>query len=158
MTKYDWQSVLKDKDEKELIKIYSGNSPLNIEAECFAGLELKNRGFDFKTIELIHQKKLDQLRSDIEEYKKLKYVNSKYFKNQITYSIAFVILLFMHMYYYNRIRFEGEFQYFQAIIILVISLVTILMGIPILTAKWRFERFKKKKMKSIEQRTQLFSN
>lgn len=157
MAKYDWQNIFKEKDETELVNIYSGNSSLNIDAECFAGFELKSRGFDFKTIEPIHQKKLEQLKNDIEDYKKLRYVNSKYFKNQITYSIAFVILLFMHMYYYNRIRFDGAFSYFHAIVILFISLITILMGIPILTAKWRFERFKKRKMKSIELRAQLFS-
>lgn len=157
MAKHDWRNIFKEKDEKELVNIYSGNSHLNIEAECFAGLELKSRGFDFKTIELIHQKKLEQLKGDIEEYKKLKYVNSKYFKNQITYSIAFVILLFMHIYYYHRIRIGGEYSYVEAIMVLIISLITIMMGIPILTAKWRFERFKKKKMRSIDLRTQLFS-
>ena len=157
MAKHDWRNIFKEKDEKELVNIYSGNTHLDIEVECFAGLELKSRDFDFKTIELIHQKKLDQLKSDIEEYKKLKYVNSTYFKNQITYSIAFVILLFMHVYYYHRIRIDAEYSSFQAIMILIISLITIMTGIPILTAKWRFERFKKKKMKSIDQRTQLFS-
>lgn len=158
MARYDWRNILKDKDEKELIDIYSGNSSLNIEVEIYAGLELKSRDFDFEMIEQIHKKKIEQLRSDIEEYKNLKYVKSKYFKNQITYSIAFVMLLFMHIYYYNQIRIQGGFKYFQAIIILVISLITILIGIPILTAKWRFERYKKKMKKSIEQRTELFGN
>ena len=140
MAKHDWHNILKEKDEQELVNIYSGNSHLNIEAECFAGLELKSRGFDYKTIELIHQKKLEQLKSDIEDYKKLKYVSSKYFKNQITYSIAFVLLLFMHIYYYHRIRIDGEFSPFEAIMVLFISLITIMMGIPILTAKWRFAK------------------
>ena len=158
MARYDWRNILKEKDEKELIDIYSGNSLFNTEVEIYAGLELKSRDFDFQTIEQIHKQKFEQLKSDIKEYNDLRYVKSKYFKNQITYSIAFVMLLFMHIYYYNQVRIQGEFKYFQAIIILVISLITIFIGIPILTAKWRFERFKKKKKKSIEQRTELFGN
>ena len=60
MSGYDWQTIFKIKDEKELIEIYRGDSHLNFEAKVFAGIELKieisaisnklskNRQFEFE--------------------------------------------------------------------------------------------------------------
>ena len=65
MSYYDWQNIFKNKTEKELLKIYSGDSGLNYEAEIHAGLELKNRDFDFATVAQIHNRKVEELKSDI---------------------------------------------------------------------------------------------
>ena len=40
---YNWEKIVKKKDENELLYIYSGNSHLDFEAEIYAGIELKNR-------------------------------------------------------------------------------------------------------------------
>jgi len=40
---YNWGKIFKEKDEKELLNIYSSKSLLDYEAEIYAGLELKNR-------------------------------------------------------------------------------------------------------------------
>ena len=67
MAGYNWEVIFKNKTEKELIEIYSGKSQLNFEAEIFAGLELKNRDYDFQKIEDIHKRKIEEL----------KYMNTK---------------------------------------------------------------------------------
>ena len=60
MSGYDWQTIFKIKDEKELIEIYRGDSHLNFEAKVFAGIELKNRNFNFAIIEEIHNRKIER--------------------------------------------------------------------------------------------------
>lgn len=67
---YDWEKIFKSKSDKELFKIFTGQSLLNSEAKKIAEIELKNRGFDFENIEKYRKKwKLKSL-IDEEQYER----------------------------------------------------------------------------------------
>lgn len=87
---YNWEKIFKEKDEIELINIYSGNSYLDYEASIYAGLELQIRNYDFGKIKKIHDQKIEELKMSIEEFKQLKYTKTKYFRNQIFNTIGLV--------------------------------------------------------------------
>jgi len=148
MAGYNWQKIFKAKTEKELIQIYSGESSLNFEAEIYAGLELKNRNFDFQTIDRIHQQKIIQLERDIDECKFLNYTNSKYFRNQLLalIGIFFIIFNLVNREIQNQLDSGIYYRYLFYIIILLIN---------ILIAKLLFERFKRKKHQTIDEKTKL---
>ena len=149
MAGYDWQTIFKSKSEKELIEIYSGNSQLNFEAEIFAGLELKNRDYDFKKIEQIHKRKTEELRNEISNFETLEFSDSKYFKDFIKHSIGLVVFVIILIAKNKEIEAAGITYYYQFAFYISISLFIVL------TARWKFERFKKNKEKTIIEKTEL---
>lgn len=67
---YNWTEIFKNKSDKELFYIFSGQSLLDKEASDFAELELRRRDFDLKGIDKYNAKwKLEK--------EKEQYVNSK---------------------------------------------------------------------------------
>ena len=148
--KYDWVKIFKEKDEKELIKIYSGNSHLNFEAAIYAGLELKNRGFDFRRIALIHNDKVARLQQEIENYEKLDFIRSKYFRNLLLNIVALSGLLILIIQHGDKF-FQNDYN----IIRLLLYVLIVLFGIA--TAKWSFNRFKRNKKKNIEKKFNLLN-
>lgn len=149
MAGYDWKSIFKSKSEKELIEIYSGNSQLNFEAEIFAGLELKNRNYDFKKLDEILKRKTNELRNEISELETLEFRDSKYFKDFIKHNIGLVILLIFLIAKNKQIETAGISYFYQFAFNIFISLIIIL------TARWKFERFKKNKEKTIIEKKEL---
>jgi hypothetical protein len=151
MAAYNWKEIFRNKDDKELIKIYSGNSHLNFEASIFAGLELKDRGFDFNQIEEIHRQKVEELKADILEYQNLNFKKSKHFKYQVNAGLALVVLVFLMI--INHKQFQGDriFKFYEIIIYILA------FSILVITAKWNFNRFKKNKERTIEEKTVLLN-
>ena len=159
MSGYNWQEIFKQKTEKELIQIYSGESSLNFEAEIYAGLELKNRKFDFRIIDQIHHRKINQLQRDLEECKNLKYTNSKYFRNQIIAGAGLLILIYMLInseIFFSVINNSNQVhaqrdsgKYYEILFYIGLLFITVL------SAKWLFVRFKKKKYQNIELKSKL---
>jgi hypothetical protein len=149
MAGYDWQTIFKSKSEKELIEIYGGNSQLNFGAEIFAGLELKNRNYDFKKIIEVHKKKTEELRSEISDFETLEFRDSKYFKDFIKHSIGLVVFVIILIAKNKQIEAAGIAYCYQFAFYIIISLFIVL------TAKWKFERFKKNKEKTIVEKTEL---
>lgn len=146
MADYEWEKIFKNKTEKELINIYSGNSHLSLDAEIYAGLELKNRNYNFQEIERIHKRKVEELKMEISNFENLNFENSKYHKNQTSYGITLLLLMILTAFSLNTFT---EFEYYKLIPQLIISLV------GFFGAKWNFKQFKKNKEKSIIERTEL---
>lgn len=151
MAGYNWEAIFKNKTEKELIEIYSGNSQLNFEAEIFAGLELKNRNYDFRKIEDIHKRKIEKLKIEIVEFEKLEFRKSKFFKKQLLYGIGIVIMIILLITNQKPIFEKEKYDQFKAIVYLFIALIAFL------TARWNFERFKKNKEKTIIEKKELLN-
>ena len=80
---YQWERIFKDKTEKELVQIYRGDSHLDFEAGIYAGLELINRNYDFNRIREIHIQRIQQMEGEVESLRKLKFTNTKYFRNML---------------------------------------------------------------------------
>jgi hypothetical protein len=149
MSAYNWKEIFRSKDEKELIKIYSGDSHLNFEASIFAGLELKERGFDFNHIEQIHKLKVEELKADILEYQNLDFKKSKHFKYQVNAGLSLAVLVILMIINHKQFQGDGIYKFYEIIIyVLAFSIVVI-------TSKWNFNRFKKNKEKTIEEKTEL---
>lgn len=143
---YNWEKIFTAKDENELIKIYSGGSLLNYEASIYAGLELKKRGFDFELIQDIHRQKVNELKTDIEQLKNIKFINSKYFKNQVLGGIVIIGIIFFLFNNGLSLYDQNNIQLYRQLIILTITII------GVLTAKWNFTRFKRKREKAIEKK------
>jgi len=105
---------------------------------------LRNREFDFNTIKKNHQQKVKELKADIENHKELKFVNSKYFRNQLYGGIGIIGIIFLLINNRGELHDNDNFQLYRILFILAFSLIAVL------TAKWNFNRFKKKKEKTIE--------
>ncbi len=149
MSAYNWKEIFRSKDEKELIKIYGGDSHLNFEASIFAGLELKERGFDFNQIEQIHKQKVEELKADILEYQNLDFKKSKHFKYQINAGLSLAVLVILMIINHKQFQGDGIYKFYEIIIyVLAFSIVVI-------TSKWNFNRFKKNKEKTIKEKTEL---
>ena len=151
MTQYDWQTIFKNKDENELVKIYSGNSTLNFEAEIYAGLELKNRNYDFKKIEQVHKRKTEELKNEIYEFETLDFIHSKYFKELIYNVIGFIALIILLIMEYKNLESIGVYNYYQIIFYII------LFSIMIVSAKWKYNLFIKNKEKTIKEKTELLN-
>ena len=151
MAGYNWEAIFKNKTEKELIEIYSGKSQLNFEAEIFAGLELKNRDYDFQKIEDIHKRKIEELKIEIEDFENLEFRKSKYFRDQIMYGIGIVVLIILLITNQKPIFEKEIYHYYKAAFYLFFTLIAFL------TARWNFERFKKNKKKMIIEKTELLN-
>ena len=145
---YNWEKIFKEKDEKELVKIYSGNSYLDYEASIYAGLELKNRNFDFQKIEKIHNEKIARLKMEIKDFENLEFIKSKYSSIQLLSVIGLSGLLYSVI--KNKEEIIGDnYNFIRILIYGTIALIIIL------TAKWNFNRFKKNKKKTIEKKVHL---
>lgn len=149
MAGYDWQEIFKNKDDKELIEIYSGNSLLDSEAELFAYLELKYRNFNFDTIETIHRRKIEQLKLDIKETENLSFKESKYYRYQIRGGIGFFAMLLFLFLNRDSLFANPGMKLFEICIYLFIF-----FGFFV-TAKWSFNIFKKGKEEEINMKTEL---
>ena len=146
---YNWEKIFKEKDEKELLNIYSGNSHLDFEAQIFAGIELKNRNYDFDRIESIHKQKIAKVKLDIEKFKSLNYFKSKQFRNQILNFVGFVFIIIILLNGGNEIKSNDEYKYYELIIYAFVLLITVI------SAKWSFNRFKRKREETITQKIEL---
>jgi len=146
---YNWEKIFKEKDEKELLRIYAGKSLLDYEAGIYAGLELKKRNFDFKKIEKIHKEKIARLNADIVEYKELKYINSKYFRNQVLEGIGLVGFLILLLSNKNELESTNGYSIYRILLFIAASLVAIAL------AKWNYNRFKRNKKAIIERKIKL---
>jgi hypothetical protein len=148
--KYNWRQIFKEKDDKELIRIYSGKSHLNYEASVYAGLELKRRNFDFQKIEAIHKNKLNQLENDIREYKDLDFFRTKYFRRLVLNTLALIGFIILFLKYKEEIV-NNQSEYIR------IWIYIFALSITIATAKWSYNRFKRDKRKTIEHKTALLN-
>ena len=99
--------------------------------------------------EKIHLEKIDKISHEIEEYKNLDYIKSKYFKVQIYNAVGLVFIIYLISTNINEITLGWDYIYFKAILYIVISLIAIF------TAKWRYNKFKKNKKKNIENRINI---
>lgn len=145
---YNWEQIFKEKAEQELVKIYSGESHLDFEASIYAGLELKNRKFDFQRIEEIHSRKLVQLKMEIKDFEDQEFIASKYFRSQVLNIIGFSGLIYFLIKHKDEI-IGDDYIYIRTVIYAIIALIAVL------TAKWNFNRFKRNKRKSIEKKISL---
>jgi len=151
MSGYNWKTIFQSKDEKELLRIYSGESNLNFEAEIYAGAELKNRNFDFNKIIEIHKRKTEELRNEIKDFENLNFRSSMYFRRLIKFGIGFIVtfaLLIM-----NHKQVVGE----RSSVIYLWVFWCCLFLFPALTAKWNYERFMKEKKTKINEKTELLN-
>jgi hypothetical protein len=146
---YNWKEIFRNKDEKELIKIYIGDSNLNFEASIYAGLELKERNFDFNQIEEIHKQKVEELKADILEFQNLNFKKSKYFICQLYAGLALIVVIIQITVNYKQFQWDGIYKYYK--IIIYIIAFTILL----ISSKWSFNRFKKNKERIIKEKTEL---
>ena len=130
---YNWTEIFKNKTDKELFNIYSGQSLLDKEAREFAELELKRRNFNFKDIDKYKAKwKLEKLFQEEKE-------NNSGFVFQIPRSIHLLIMgilgAFMTIIFILDIFFEfivsttGEISNFERIFFIVVSLSLTLIGL-----------------------------
>jgi len=55
-TQYNWEEIFKSKSDKELFKIYHGDSMLPSETSNYAYNELKKRGVDFNHLDKVNMK------------------------------------------------------------------------------------------------------
>ena len=149
MSDYNWENIFKSKSESELLEIYRGDSHLNYEAEIHAGLELKNRNFDFndEKIKEVHLRKIESLQNELSEFKNLEYKKSDYYKNQKYYFFGIILLIVLLV--TNDINSDNEFHFYKAIIYLAT------FSVSFLTAKWNYNRFKQNKEKTIKNKTEL---
>jgi len=147
MSGYDWETIFKSKTEKELLKIYTGNSHLNFEAQVYAALELKRRDYNFNTIKDFHSSKIESLKNDITEFNNLTFKKSDYYKQQFIYFFGIIIILVYLI--TSDFKQESTFTIYKALIYLVIFIFSIL------TAKWNYNRFRKNKAKKLKEKTEL---
>lgn len=146
---YNWEKIFNEKDEKELLNIYSGNSHLDFEAQILAGIELYNRNFDFEKIESVHRQIISKLKLNIEQFKRLNYFKSKQFRDQIFNFAGLVFILIVLLNGGDEIKSYDEYKYYKLIISAFVLLITII------TAKWNFNRFKRKREDTITQKIEL---
>lgn len=146
---YDWQKIFQEKESPELVKIYSGDSHLDYEASIFAGLELKKRKYDFNKIQDIHHRKIAELKSDLDGYKNLKYVNSRFFRQQILNIIALAFFMYALLMSPESMGYENKIEFYYALIIIFTTLIAII------GARWSFKRFKRKQKMELEKRARL---
>lgn len=146
---YNWEKIFNEKDEKELLNIYSGNSHLDFEAQILAGIELYNRNFDFEKIESVHRQIISKLKLDIEKFKKLNYFKSKQYRDQIFSFVGLVFILIVLLKGWDEIKSYDEYKYYKFIISAFVLLITVI------SAKWNFNRFKRKKEDTITQKIEL---
>lgn len=145
---YNWEKIFKDKDEKELVTIYSGKSHLNFEATIYAGIELKNRGFDIQKMEIINNGIVLKLKQEISDFEEVDFFKSKYFKKQF-FGVIALLGLFLAFYKNREEIISDEYNFIRIIIYIVI----LLFGV--VTAKWNFNRFKKNKKETISKKENL---
>jgi hypothetical protein len=151
MSNYNWNEIFKGKDEKELVRIYSGDSHLDFEAEIYAGIELQNRNFDFSMIQQVHKRKTDQLASEIEELEKITFRNSKFYQKQVTSGIGFFFLILFVALNFNHLKTEGMGKIWKAGIYLGVLLFGFLF------ARWSFQRYLSGKQKRLEEKKVLLA-
>ena len=161
MEGYDWESIFKNKDEKELLKIYCGNSQLDFEAEIYAGIELKHRNYDIIKIENVYQSKIEKLEKEIEKYNDLNYVKSEFYRKQKYYIIGMIVFIYFLIYEYKEISqlflnyenysIDENLKYFEIIYVIIIALIAFF------TAKWRYKYFKKKKKKNLVKKIEILN-
>jgi hypothetical protein len=147
MSLYNWQNIFKSKSDKELVEIFKGNSNLDFEAEIYAGIELKNRNFDFSLIQEVYNQKVIAFKRDLIESQNLEFRNSEYFRNQIFYLIG--ILLIFSIFVLKGFKFDQQIKSYKALIYLGFLIFSLF------TAKWNFNRFKAKKEKTLKQKEEL---
>jgi amino acid permease len=147
MADYNWEEIFKKKTEKELVDIYIGKSFLDFEAEIYAGLELRNRKYDFSKIEQFHIAKEEKLKKEISDFQNLDFKSSGFLKKQISYFIGIILVLIILI----TDDFNSNFRLYKALIYLVIFVVSIL------TSKWSYRRFVRKKEESIKSRIDLLN-
>ena len=94
---------------------------------------------------------MEELKSDIREYENLNYENSKFRKNKIYGGIGLIVLLILFAMNYGTWYNQNDYKFYKAILYISIALITFL------TAKWSFERHKKRKKKTIEERIALLN-
>ena len=161
MTSYDWESIFKSKDEKELLKIFCGNSHLDFEAEIYAGLELKLRNYDFNKIEKVYQSKIEKLENEIKKYNDLNYIKSEFYRKQKYYIIGMIVFIYFLITEYREISqlflknknnsIDENLRYFEIIYVLIIVLVAFF------TAKWRYKYFKKKNKRNLIKKKEILN-
>lgn len=147
MADYNWEEIFKGKTEKELVDIYKGKSFLDFEAEIYAGLELKNRNYDFNKIEQFHIAKEEKLKKEISDFQNLDFKSSGYLKKLIIYSLGIIFVLIVLI----TNDFNSNFRFYEALIYLVVFVVSIL------TSKWSYKRFVRKKEESIKTKIELLN-
>ena len=146
---YDWEKIFKEKNNKELLDIYTGDSLLDYEASMYAGLELKIRNYDFNKILKVHNQKIEELEISIENCKNIKFTKSKYFRQQISNTIGLIIVFII------LINNAHEFQTLENFNLYKFIFYAVIFIFGILSAKWSYNRYEKEKKEKIEIKTKL---
>lgn len=147
MADYNWEEIFKKKTEKELVDIYTGKSVLGFDAEIYAGLELKIRNYDFNKIQEIHNAKVEKLKKEISDFQNLDFKSSGFLKKQIMYFVGIILVLIILI----TDDLNSNFRLYKALIYLVIFIVSIL------TSRWSYKRFVRKKEESIKTKIDLLN-
>ncbi len=146
---YNWEEIFKKKTDNELLSIYAGNSHLDFEGCIYAGLELRKRGFDFQKIKKIHDRKIAELKMEIEVHGSISFYRTKYFRNLFFNSIAVASILIAAIFKTNDFHFQNDFQKYKFWIIFSLSVVSIF------TVRWSYKRNLRKRSESILRRIEL---
>lgn len=147
---YNWEEILRNKTEKELVKSYAGYLYLDVEGEMFAGLELKRRKFNFEEIEQIQIQKQQVLKNEIEEYENSEFNRSKYFK-EIFYGILGTFVLLSLDFWLEKGFWNSEKVYNYKVLVYILPSI-----ISAITAKWRYNYYVKKLKKAIDLKQKTF--
>jgi len=128
---YNWTEILKNKTDKELFYIYSGQSLQDKEVRDFAELELKRRKFDFKDIDKYKAKwKLERLIKEERD-------NKVGFGLNISQSIQLLIMgvvgvlltiIFVLDIFFEFIVSTNGITYIERVFFLVVSLGMTILG------------------------------
>lgn len=150
---YNWIEIFKNKTDKELFIIYSGQSLLDKEAREFAELELKRRNFNFKDIDKYKAKwKLEKLFQEEKE-------NNTGFGFKISRSIhllimgilgAFMtIILVLDIFFEFIVSTTGEISNFERIFFIIVSLSLTLFGLIGYKQKKKSDLYRHKEVKDL---------
>jgi hypothetical protein len=128
---YNWTEILKNKTDKELFYIYSGQSLQDKEVRDFAELELKRRKFDFKDIDKYKAKwKLERLIKEEKDNKVgfgLNIPRSIHLLIMGVVGILFTIIFVLDI-FFEFIVSTNRITYFDRIIFIIVGLGMTLFG------------------------------
>ena len=90
---YNWEKIFKEKTDKELLKIFRGDSFLDLEARCYAYYELQRREVTIGNTESIINSIVDSLRLDIIHLNNFEFRHSKQYRAFIISIVVSAILI-----------------------------------------------------------------
>ena len=128
---YNWTETFKNKTEKELFYIYSGQSLLDKEAREFAELELKRRNFNFKDIDKYKAKwklerQLQEKKDNNFGFGLIPRTFHLFFMGIIG---AFMTIVFvLDLFFKFIVSTTGELTYFERIIFITVGLGITIFG------------------------------